>query len=625
MEAKEDSLGVRRIYEIDGIRVFGESLVKQIGKIVVKEISTNRVNTEVAIGNMIKDMPGVFLTERGKGESVVRFRGFEDRHIRVFIDGMPISNGYFGNYDLHLISANNVSQIHLIKGPVSHQYGFNTMGGALNIITDKLKEENVLNTRFLYSSHGKTQASFNGSYALGRSQVYMSSSYLYSPDFILPQKLDSVADGGIEDGGERRINSSREQYSMNIRYITDIAAMHTITFASGYSYMPYKENPPSIYEHDDNRYSKLEDWGKISASFSLRSTLTDNLEITASSYYDQSEDTYISFLDAKYEKVDWKSLIRNNTLGFNTNAIHRKRGYFTNDLGFRCELKGYERTGGPGYENKWVDNYQTMTKIYHTFLYPDEAGTLSWTISNAISSYDHSLIGNLVWYWEPQTAMSYRYRDQTYSLAYGLSNQFPTMRELFSSTSGNPKLKPEKAHKVEVSHTAPLQLKYINGTIGSTLFYNRVDDLIDRDRYIYYNMKRMSTYGAEMNLNFSLINQILHDYDVSVIRLDKNNSSVNLMEYPEVKLRFTHHVKLSENLSASLSTQWYDKSLTYYREQDYYYLPSFTVHDFGLKYFYRNANLTLNMTNLLDTYYEPQYGYPSPGREITLAIEIQLF
>lgn len=624
-EAVEDSLDARKIYEIEGIRVVGESMAKKIGSVDIRTIEPEDINTDTAIGSLIRDLPGLFLSERGKGESIVRFRGFQDRHIRVYIDGMPISDGYFGNHDLHLLPSNNVSAVHLIKGPVSHQYGFNTMGGILNIVTDNLNEKNALRSRIQYSSHGSLQTSFNSSYGIGRSQLYLNASFLHVPGFILPAKLETVSESSLEEGGERRTNSDRNQYAIAMRYITDIGGMHTFSAASGYSFIPNKGNPPSIYIDAGNRFNSLKDWGKFNASASVRSRPSDDLDLRASVYYDRSEDTYIRYLDHTYRTVDWESLIRTNTVGTQTNINYTFNSKLDNDIGFRLEQKSYDRTGGPGYTGIWIGNDQTMLKFYHNIMYPVKSDRLSVIVGNALSSYSHSQIDGYDWYWEPQAAVNRKIRNANLSLAYGRSIQFPTMRQLFSSTSGNPYLKPEKGHKIEASISAPVSFDIAAGTIKTNLFYNRVANLIERGRDDFYNLDRMSTYGGELNIDFSLLNRLSHGCELSYMKLDEANSSLALIQYPEVKLRFSHQFKQTDNLHFSLSSSRYGESLTYYGPEDYFKLPSYWTHDFGVKYFLGRSNITLNVTNLLDSYYEPQYGYPAPGREAILAVETKIF
>jgi iron complex outermembrane receptor protein len=624
-ETSSDSLEVRKVYDLDRVIFIWESPDRTIGNVNTRSIKPHTVNTEASIGDLLKDMPGLFLTEKSKGESIVRFRGFEDRHIRVFIDGMPISDGYFGNYDLHLLSANNVSQVQLIKGPVSHQYGFNTMGGILNIITDDLREENALRTRLLYSSHERVQLSLNTSYALGRSQFYLNSSFLKTPGFILPRKMNTFQENSLETEGKRRSNAEREQYNINLRYITDIAGLHTFTFTTGYSYIPEKGNPPSIYFHPDDRYSRIEKWQKKNASLAVSSSMFEGFEISASSFYDESEDTYIRFNDPLFTNPSWESLIRTNTLGLHLNVNHTKGRYLQNDFGIRFEQKGYERTGGPGYENIWVDNSQTLTKIYHTLRYPVERESFSLIAGNALSSFTHSNLNGYNHYFEPQAGLNYYFRDQSVSLAYGISYQFPTMQELFSESSGNPELKAEKAYKTEASYRSPFSLAGSKGTFNLTLFHNKVDDLIRRDRTLFYNQEKMSSYGGEVHLQWSPFPVLIHDYEISFLKLDKKNSSVQLLEYPEVKLKFNHQLALSKSINLNLSTQWYDRSYTFYRDDDFHTLPAYWIHDFGIKYLHSRFNTTLNISNLLDNYYEPQYGYPAAGREITLAIELPIF
>ena len=95
-------------------------------------------------------VPGFFVSERGmEGYGVsggaagtVNIRGVGSGNKVLFmIDGMPQWAGMFGHSNADTYVANGVERVEVVKGPSSLLYGSNAMGGSVNIITKRQKEE----------------------------------------------------------------------------------------------------------------------------------------------------------------------------------------------------------------------------------------------------------------------------------------------------------------------------------------------------------------------------------------------------------------------------------------------------------------------------------------------------
>jgi outer membrane receptor protein involved in Fe transport len=83
-------------------------------------------------------LPGVHLNKVGaRNESAVYVRGFDLRHVPLFLDGIPIYVPYDGYPDLRRFTTFDLSQIVLSKGFASVLYGPNTMGGAINLVSKR--------------------------------------------------------------------------------------------------------------------------------------------------------------------------------------------------------------------------------------------------------------------------------------------------------------------------------------------------------------------------------------------------------------------------------------------------------------------------------------------------------
>ena len=68
-------------------------------------------------------------------------RGFNQRYVPVFFDGIPIYVPYDGYIDTGKLPTANLSEITLTKGNSSVLYGPNAMGGVVNILSKKTPEK----------------------------------------------------------------------------------------------------------------------------------------------------------------------------------------------------------------------------------------------------------------------------------------------------------------------------------------------------------------------------------------------------------------------------------------------------------------------------------------------------
>jgi vitamin B12 transporter len=85
----------------------------------------------------LRGMPGVNVSRTGgfAGETQVRIRGAEANHTIVLIDGVVANQPGTGEFDLALLSADQIDRIEVIRGAQSGLYGSGAIGGVINIVT----------------------------------------------------------------------------------------------------------------------------------------------------------------------------------------------------------------------------------------------------------------------------------------------------------------------------------------------------------------------------------------------------------------------------------------------------------------------------------------------------------
>lgn len=72
----------------------------------------------------------------------IRINGLEGSYTMVLMNGMPLMTGLSGVYGFAGIPTNFIEKIEVIKGPSSVLYGYETVGGVINIITTGKNKQN---------------------------------------------------------------------------------------------------------------------------------------------------------------------------------------------------------------------------------------------------------------------------------------------------------------------------------------------------------------------------------------------------------------------------------------------------------------------------------------------------
>jgi iron complex outermembrane recepter protein len=89
------------------------------------------------VSKALETLPGVSISTGSRNEAYLNVRGFNQRYVPIFYDGIPLYIPWDGYVDPSQLSTGNVSQITLTKGAASTLYGPNTMGGVINIVSMK--------------------------------------------------------------------------------------------------------------------------------------------------------------------------------------------------------------------------------------------------------------------------------------------------------------------------------------------------------------------------------------------------------------------------------------------------------------------------------------------------------
>ncbi len=109
------------------------------------------------LDEIISEQVGIITVPGFGGSEGVQLQGIDPEYTLILIDGLPVIGRVAGTLDLSRISLASVEKIEIIKGASSSLYGSEALGGVINIITRKVKDEGFKkNVYYQYGSY-KTQ------------------------------------------------------------------------------------------------------------------------------------------------------------------------------------------------------------------------------------------------------------------------------------------------------------------------------------------------------------------------------------------------------------------------------------------------------------------------------------
>ncbi|WP_315045191.1 TonB-dependent receptor [Capnocytophaga sputigena] len=145
------------VTQLSEIVLTGQSPIKQVQKaaynvVAIEAQQLRNLNSNAA--DMLARVSGVKMRETGGvgAETAINLNGFTGRHVRIFIDGVPMNEAN-ASFRINNIPAELIERIEIYKGVVPVTFGADALGGAINVVTRK--------NRYNYGNLSYTFGSFN--------------------------------------------------------------------------------------------------------------------------------------------------------------------------------------------------------------------------------------------------------------------------------------------------------------------------------------------------------------------------------------------------------------------------------------------------------------------------------
>jgi iron complex outermembrane receptor protein len=623
------------VFTLGEIVVTGKAeTVTQVTTVETIDRSDIDLNNSVSLSSALDTLPGVAISIGTRNEASFNVRGFSQRYVPIFYDGIPWYVPYDGYADAGEISTGTVSRISLTKGTASSLYGANTMGGVINIISMKPQNRFESLYSFTMDTNGYSENLNLGSkvekfYFMAGFSGLRSDAFRMSDNFV---PIPSTT-GWFEDGGDRD-NSYSNGTTTSFKIGFTPAEGHE--YAIGYHAIRNERGlPPVIYSSEQPRYWRFTDWNKTTYYLIGDSRISDKLTAKIRIYHDEYFNVIDAYDDSTYttqttgsfhhstydDNTDGGSIILRTDF-INKNIISFAYHYKDDFHQSRNDNKAWEKYEGTTSSYGLEDAITISEKMDFVLGVNKDVQKPKYANGGALRAEDSS--------WNGLAGLIYYLGDAgKLHLSVANKSRFPSLKELYSSYLGtslpNPNLKKEQSTNYEVGWTGSLPWDI---RTGITFFYSDVKDLIMSTKIggqnWYDNVGESRFQGAEFTFNTEYIPR--NSIYLSYTYLDAENRTPNrtsdlMSDSPSHQFYISDSIRVTDRFSVFAKARSDRGQKEQKRNGTWTGLHSYWVVDLkALINFSEKLQLEAGVKNLFDRNYETSYGFPREGRTLFLGI-----
>lgn len=546
---------------------------------------------------LAEEVPGLFISQRGvmgygvaegaAGSMNIRgIGGAPTTGVLILIDGNPQYMGLMGHPLADNYQSMMTERVEVVRGPASVLYGSNAMGGVINIITKKQREDGWHHSvQTQYGSYQTLSAELSSGWKKNRFHANANVGYNRSDGHR--KNMDVEQWSGYGKAGY--------DFSTNWSSFIDLNISNTNTSNPGTVSSPINDNDADITRGMtslviENAYDRTS--GSLKFFYNFGSHTID--------------EGYASGAQPK----PYRFRSTDHMLGF---TVAQSYVFFpgnTTTAGF-----DYKRLGGKAW-NRYLD--ETPDVPLADIRLNTVAGYVNvqqqvldnrLTLNAGIRRDHHEINGSE---WIPQVGVSFKASATTVLKAIvskGYRN--PTIREMYMFPPQNPDLKPERLVNYEISVLQTLLNNKIN--MGLNVYYIEGDNLIQvepvngKPRNV--NTGKIENKGMEVTASYQATNHLRLSANYSLldmtykIRMAPEHKLYISGDYTKNRWSIASGIQYIGNLYTQTSPQPVKESFILWNVRLNYRIVK------GLTFFLRGENL-------LGESYEIMAGYPMPGTTV---------
>jgi vitamin B12 transporter len=586
------------------------------------------------LAQVLNEQTGIFInganSNAGKDKGIY-LRGAKVDHTLITIDGVPVydPSGIGSNFDIRLLSVDQIERVEILKGSQSTLYGSDAMAGVINIITKQASNKKTsFNGGISYGSYYSYRADANVSGSSNYVDYSIGGAYFETEG--INEANDSIKNNSIKTDKDDYTQQNFSA-SVGIKPNKNIRIQPYIRFAKFWqSYdqgaftdeldLFSKNKNVQVGVKNEFNFGKMKmnllyNFNKNERTYIDDSTKSRNgYDIYSKGIYNGSEHFAEAFFIIPI-KANMKLTAGADYRQSNSDQLYSSIGYY-----------------GPFESNLSKDSLkQNQLSGYVAFLLNTKKG---FNVELGGRYNRHSVYGNnIVYNANPSLLINNKFK-----IFGNLSSAYktPTLYQLFSEY-GNKNLKPESAMTIETGFQYFSKNSKYSG--GITVYKRMVKDAIVffynpvTFASFYINQDKQNDVGIELESNLKIgkstnikINGAYVDGKVTTKNGDKDTSYFNLIRRPKATMGL--------HISQKIKSRFYvNAGISYVGERtDLSYDASFNaitikLKDYCLVNLYTEYALSKNkvkffidIRNLTNTNYTEVYGFNAMRTNASLGI-----
>ncbi|MCK4835228.1 MAG: TonB-dependent receptor [Candidatus Aminicenantes bacterium] len=437
------------------------------------------------LGDVMGYVSGIYVSEGQKNESNIQIRGLSSNRLTLLYDGIPIYEPYFNSFDLNTLTTSGIEAVKVIKGANSVLYGPNTMGGVINVVSMRPTYPSL----FL-----NTQVSGESTFLLSGSGSYSWDQF----DMFVSINLDQSDGYYWNNDGERTMRRGSDYKKQNYIGKFYYYPAEKIEIMAQILFYTAEYGIPAATEYLKSRYWRFDDWDRYQFSLGATVPLGTKGSLKARAYYVKHYNVLDAYESEDYTELQWASTYDNHSFGafvLGDYSLSEK-----NTLKFSINAKNDQVKIQDDIDLEW-EEFQHET--YSVGLEDHISISGKWKlIGGASLDYLKKQDGENKTRLNPIIGIKFAPREWIdFHLSLSQKSRFPSMKSLYSTSSGNPDLIDETGRNIELGFTIDRDF-FLNGAV----FFNRIEDMIQSYRGLegfkyYENVGKAEIYGLEFEAN----------------------------------------------------------------------------------------------------------------------------
>jgi len=616
---------------------FGEIVVldedddEPSGTVDSMDATTIRTSGSLTVGEALNLMPGVSMSVGGRNEQKVWVRGYEQSNVLLLVDGVPVSDPYYGDLDLGQLPVFNVARVTVSRGAASPLYGPNGLGGVINVTTVQGSSEERM-TGELRMTDERTFLAHVGAGGGGeRVNWYLGLGAETSDGWPLSDDFEEAA----FQGSGTRVNSDLRRASAMGRVswgLGDAGTMHaSVRFIDAEKGIPFHTTKPVGFI----KFSRFPEWRQTTVALGYEHRV-DNGKLRGQLYSHSFDNTLDIYADPELESLRLSSSFDDRVYGgygvgeWSVGKRHRLAAavHLRQDRHSKTEEypdgstdpgESYRAwTWSASVEDRWRIGEKTdlIGSLAIDGLDVIEATSIRDVDGESILVEDPTANDVLV---SPQLELRRVFGTRwSGSVALYRRAQFPTMRQLYGTDPPNPDLGPQRTTGVDLgAQWSPNPVVTVQGTV----FANRVDDLITREGrdFPYRNQDEAEINGFELRVRSATkVVDLTASWTIMDHGFTQSAEGYGAIPFvPDQQFDLVGLVHLGKRFDLR-GTWLITGERTAYDRGDALSFDSYSLLDVGIVGRVGVAELSLEIDNVLDADVEAEPGYPLPGRRVWL-------